>query len=507
MTNTLQNIRERFDGQIGGINGNIYAAEPLAPSRANNVLAEYQKGVEVWELDRKSWLANGHNDTIPYLHRLLYQRSSIHNSCVNIIGSLIYGSGLEFYTLDEYMEKDMDGFYELKEVTLSDTQKEDLIKQARVFSRNTNMQGYARDAAFQLPLYGGYYGIRDYALTHEAQTRLRSLRVEKYFNMRLGAEREWADNKFQSTNHFISSDWTTAIGYNAKPYSEMKNRKNQSRGEVFSIEVDDGMVYKNREMGMRSYFTGRTSDYRDFYATPIYESLDALSYIDIDYMLSQKDYRDLQNGFALEHIIVRYRIPKDNAEDEAAEKTKEKTMFKSYKGFEAENTMMLWVEPAISDDGRVETPDTVKILTIPNSNNAERYNVLREERNAKILSAHNIIAPETIGMPPTSKSGFSSQSEYLITAMDHLHWAVVEPYQKRIIDDTQDLLFNAGIPVGVRVKANAVNYQKASDEILQYAYGMDEIRAKKGDGAMSEKVAAEVVARIEKQSNNNQNQR
>lgn len=508
MTNSLQKIRDRFDSQIGGINGNIYAAEPLVPSTSKNILAEYQKGVEVWALNgHKSWLANGHNDTIPYLHRLLYQRSSIHNSAVNIIAALIYGSGLEFYALDEYMEKDQDGYYNHKVVDLSDSGKEELVKQAMVEAKNTNMYGYSRDASYQLPLYGGYYGIRDFSLTHEARTRLRSLRIEKYFNLRLGADREWRDNKFQSKYHFISNDWTTAVGLNSKPYSELVNEKHRARGQVYHIEVDDGMMYQKNLAGMRSHFTGRLTDYRDFYATPIYETLDALSYIDIDYMLSQKDFNDIQNGFALEHIIVRYRDPLDNDEQEKAEKEKEKKMFKSYKGFDAENTMMLWVSPQTTDDGKVDAPETVKIITIPNENNAERYNVLREERNIKILSAHNIITPETIGMPSTSRTGFSSQSEYLITALDHLYWGVVEPYQQYIVEDIQNLLFNAGIPVGVRFKANSVNYQRASDEILKYAYGMDEIREKKGDSAMTEEISKEVLKRIENQNNKNQNQK
>ena len=168
MINNIQDIKNKY-GDIGGINGTIYAAEPLAPSKWENVLNEYQKGVEVWTLDgRKSWLVNGHNDTIPYLHRLLYRRSSIHNSAVNIIGALIYGGGLDFYVLDESMVKNQDGYYEFKEMSYSDSEKENLMKQARVIAKNVGMGYYSKDAANQLPLYGGYYGIRDYALTYEA---------------------------------------------------------------------------------------------------------------------------------------------------------------------------------------------------------------------------------------------------------------------------------------------------------------------------------------------------
>ena len=509
MINNIENIRNRFDDRIGGINGNIYAAEPLIHGRnSESELLQYQRGVEVFAVDGKEyWLANGNNDTIPYLHRLMYQRSSIHNSAVNIISSLIYGAGLEFYPLDEYMARDKNGQYVLFEKKYNEIEAADMVKGARVFAKNTNLQGYSRDAGMQIPIYGGYYGIRDYSMNLRAKTQLRSLRVEKYFNMRLGADREWKDNRFQSSRHFISNDWTRAVGNKPLPFSQMKNDSGNIKGKIYYIPTDDGMMIQRNETGIRSYFSGRITDYRDFYATPIYESLDALSYIDIDYMLSQKDYRDLQNGFSLEHIIVRYRKRFENDDEERKEKEKEKTMFKSYKGFDAENTMMLWVAPAVTDDGKVETPDTVKIITIPNDNNSERYNVLREERNIKILSAHNIIAPELIGMNPSPGNGLSSQSEYLITAMEQLHWSVVSPYQKYIIDDIQDMLFNSGIYVGVRFKSNAVNYQRASDEILKYAYSLDEIRAKKGDVAMSDEVAQEVVSRIEKQNNNTQNQR
>lgn len=486
--------KERFDG-FGGIgSGRIFAAEPLLPPSRVNTLIEYQKGVDVFSVDGSNgWLANGHNDTMPDLQRLLYRRSSIHNSCVNIIASLIAGLDFEFYDLKEYMVRGKDGRFEVRQTGFSPSQFEAEKTRAKLFVKNTGLGHYRRDASQDLPLYGGYYGLRNYAWDSRAETYLKNLRIERYFNMRIGAKRQFIDGKFQSENHYISDNWGFALGSRIKPYTEITDKR--TVGTVYEVPTDDGMMYQENETGMRSFYTGRITNYRDFYATPIYETLDALSYIDMDYMLSQKDFKGLQTGFSLEYIIIRYRDKEENPDDENATKKAEKEMFKNYKGFDGEKTMMLWMQPHINESNSVEVPDAIKIIEVPNNDSTKRYTALKEERNLKILSAHNIITPEIIGMPPAKATGFSSQSEYLQAAFEHLHWAVIDPYRVLLLEDIQNLFFDAGIFVGVGIKSNPIHYLKLSEMILDNYYGTDEIRAKYGDGPISEEVAKEIANR------------
>lgn len=111
----------------------------------------------------------------------------------------------------------------------------------------------------------------------------------------------------------------------------------------------------------------------------------------------------------------------------------------------------------------------------------------------KILNAHCIVTGEIIGLPRLSQTGFSSQAEFLITAQEHLYWSVIKPMQKIILDDIQEILIDAGIPVKPVIKKSAANYRQLTEKMLQWAWGKDEIREMFGFAKMSEEVAQEVM--------------
>lgn len=480
------------------IQGKVFASEPLNGRAQGHTISEYQKGVDVWTIDETSkdaWLANGHNDTIPYLHRLIYQRSGIHKSAVDIKSKLIAGGGLEFEPLESYYRKNEDGYFELVEESLSDSAKAQLVKQAQLFDKNTNLSKYTVKGSSQLSLYGGYYGFRTYMKDRNAKTMLRRLYIEPYINMRLGAKRRFIDNEFKSEYHYISDDWTSASPYQVMSYDDLRNGvKRRHSGNIYRIPVDTGMIYQDNEMGIFSKMIGNVTDYRNFYPTPDYESVDALCYMDIDYMLSQRDFKDLDTGFSLDYVVVRYRAKRASETDEKAQRKKDVDFFKKkFSGFDGDNTLMMWAEPAQDEQGKVQTPKLIDIIPVPNNNTAERYNVLREERLLKILNAHCIVTGEIIGLPRLSTTGFSSQAEFLITAQEHLYWSVIKPMQQILLDDIQEILINAGIPVKPAIKKNTANYRQLTKELLQWAWGKDEIREMHGWAKMSEDVAEEVM--------------
>lgn len=485
------------------ISGVIYASEPLngqAPAR-RSFLRDYSKGVDVWNVDENAsdaWMANGHNDTIPYLHRLIYQRSAMHQGAVNIKADLVAGGGLDFEPLEEYYRKNEDGFYDLVEEALSDSAKQDVVKQAKLFAKNTGMGSYLKYASKETTLYGGYYGFRTYMLDSKAETLLRRLYIEPYINMRMGSKRTFVEDGFVSDNHYVSDNWREASPYQVDAYSDLVagNVRKRLEGNVYRIPVDKGDVYQTKVPGIYSKFNGRISPYRFFYATPDYESLDALCYMDIDYMLSQRDFKDLNTGFSLDYVVVRYRSKKATGAEEQAQRKKDVEFFKKkFTGFDGDKTLMVWAEPTVDDTGKVQSPKMLDVIPIPNNNTAERYNVLREERLMKILNAHCIVTGEIVGLPRLSSTGFSSQAEFLITAQEHLYWSVIDPLQQIIVKDIQEIFIDAGIPVKPVIKKSLANYRALSDQMIQWAFGVDEFREMIGHARMSEEVAREVMER------------
>lgn len=497
------------------IGGEIFAVEGFgrrSGSDSSQFITQYSKGVDTWHKDEQSehsWIANGNNDTIPYLHRLIYRKSGIHNSAVNIKGDLIFGDGLEFVPLEDFYKKNADGFYDLVEVgEVSELAETQLQRQVRTFDKNAGLSLYFKRAAHQIALYGGYYGFRNYFADSSASVRIRKLHIEPYHNMRMGSKRKFGENDFESLRHYISDDFTEV--YNMRKvlsYKEFAQGKRLfKKGNLAWIPVDNGMVRQEGRPGVYSKFCGRQTMYRDFYATPDYETLDALTYMDIDHMLSQKDFKDLESGFSLDSIIIRYRSPKATASEEAAQKKKDKEFIqKNYRGAGGEKNLMMWVSPSVDDSGKVQAFDPIKIIEVPHNNNIERYNVLREERMLKILNAHNIVTGEIIGLPRLSSTGFSSQADFLITAAEQLHHAVIKPYQEIILEDIQQILIDEGIPVKPVIKQSSVNYRVLTENLINWSMTLNELRGSYKLPELEDDIGDKILSQITKSSNTNNN--
>lgn len=482
--------------QVGQIKGDIFAAEPMAKAAHGDgsFIAAYGMGYgDTWmiETHKDAWIANGCNDDIPYLHRLIYRRSTIHNSAVNLKANLIAGGGFTFTPLESYFRRDENGVYELVNRAYTDIEREQIIQQARVLAKNIGLDFYRKSAATQLALYGGYYGLRGYGRNPQSDVALMQLFIEDYQNVRMSAKREWMDGHFYPVNYYFSRDWHYAMPYKTVSYEEFAKSaghvNNTSIGKLPGEGFSDGT-------GFRVKFCGRESPYRNYYATPDYESVDALTYMDIDYMISQRDLKDISSGFSLDHIIVRYRKPEDSDEAERVLRQQERDFIKkNFKGYEGDRSMITWAEPHVTDNGSIDTPKLWDIIEIPHQNNPERFNILREERLMKILNAHTIVSGELIGLPRLSNTGFSSQAEFLITAQEQLFFTVIRPMQEIMEADIQDIMIQAGIPVSVRTNKSAINFRQLTAEILKWAWGKDEIRDIHGWERMTEEVAEELM--------------
>jgi hypothetical protein len=486
------------------IGGKIFAVEPLrrgAPAKQKTAINEYALGVDVWHVDennKDSWIANGQNDTIPNLHTLIYQRSSIHNSAINIISNLIGGSGWEVSELTEYFKKNEDGFYE---ELVNDESFEVLEKKFKLFDKNTFLSKALKKASLQMPLYGGYYRFNVFNLDQNANSFLRRVWIEDYENMRIGSRRIFQDGEFASKNHYMSDNFDAADLSRVISYNDFANGKMHKRSPYESLLVrikTDDEIRTNEKRGVFSKYIGNITPYRKFYATPHYETLDALTYMDIDYMMSRKDWKDLESGFSLEHIIVRYRFKKRTEEAEKEARKKDRDFIKkNYRGFNGERSLMIWSEPHLDDSGKVQEVAPIKIFEIPNNDKADRYNVLREERLLKILNAHNIVTGEIIGLPGLNKTGLTSQSEFLIAALEQLYFNTVKPIQNLIVEDFQQEIIDSDIPLKLGIKKSTANFKMLTEKLLMWAFAKNEVREIFGHQKMTEEVAEEVMNRIE----------
>lgn len=200
-------------------------------------------------------------------------------------------------------------------------------------------------------------------------------------------------------------------------------------------------------------------------------------------------------GFSVDHIVVRIRKQLPDTGEEKKKREEEYNMFKgNLNGANGKRSMMTWIEPNILEDGKVETPESWKVIEIPHQNNPERRNILREERLLKILNGHSIVSGEIVGLPRLQGStGFSSQAEYLIHAQEQLFWNSIKPYQDIILQDLQERLIMEKIYVKPVIKRSAANFKTLTDKLLMWAYGKDEIRQKNGDGVMSEETKQELA--------------
>lgn len=484
------------------VGGKIYASRSIGsqPTERKSTIEEYQQGLSVQHYDKSyhSWIQNGDCDNVFVLLRELYKKSAKHKGAIDLKANMIY-SGLEFETQEKYFEFDKFGYPSIIRNTMTDAEKQDEIDKSDLFNRFVCLDEYAKAAAHQLSIYGGYFTNYSMFLNPQAELNLRNISVESTPNCRLGSRKSHGAGGYKSDRIYLSDDWDFASTNRVLPYDRFhKENEGWLRGNVTYLPTYREDI---TEAGLYMDYTGIISEYRPHYGTPDYESLDVLTYAEIDYLMSQGDMKDVKSGFALEYIIIRYRTRLKDAGEEEQEKQKDLQHIRQTKGVTGSNGLMMWVEPKTNDEGQSYNPEPIKVITIPNDNNSDRHNTVRTSAKNVLMNGHKIIAPELIGLSSERSSGLANQSELLVVALEHLYWSTVRPNQEIILKDCLKAMEMNGLKTKPVFKKSVVNFKQATDKILELAYGKDEMRAKFGDGKMSEEVAEELSNRIQKTEN------
>lgn len=431
---------------------------------------------------KHNWFKHGKEDTTPYIHRQLYRDSGKHNSIVNTKSQMVAGAGFEFSQPDLFCIKDENGF--LREVSerFNDTQLEQEIRTAQLWSKNVLLHNYSKDAAVGLTTYGGYYGFRYVERGYDPKTfqragldpYLRRLKVEPYTNLRLGCDRDWINDRIDSVFHYICSDWTIANNYKVYNYEDFLVKDANNKGCVGLLLADDNKPFVSDEILSKHVF--RKSEYRDYYGTPDYESREVLNYITIDYLSSVYNLEGIKGGFPLEYIIVKYRKPLDDPKKEAEQKSKEARQIRnSHKGAAGKRTMMMWASPSVNDSGDVSNVPPIQIIEVPHNTNPERFDTVLKERLTSVLGGHGMITSEIASLPSMSSTGFSNRSELLITAIDTLYWNRIRPLQRLIEEDVNDELIRTGFQLNATIKNDIPSFKRVCDELVSFAGVMNDL--------------------------------
>lgn len=456
---------------------------------------------------KHNWFKFGKDDNIPNYLRELARRSGIHKSILRSKSNLVKGDGFEFFIPDEQCVVDENGFYTLNEISLSDTEKERLIKEADLWAKNVLLQKLHAAASEMMCTYGAFFVEEFYALNGDVQPFLRRFLAGSPVSYRLGTRMDWVGNDFMPDRIYISDDFTNANPHKYRQYDQFKSGdRPYGKGNLTYIPVFKNEMLNERSPFVAGSYIRNMTEYRDYYGTPDYESKSALNYIGVDYDLSNRDAKGAESDFTADIIIVRYRKQKEDpkAEKEAREKDLER-LKGSYGHSAGQKSMVVYANPHTSDNGTVQTPEPIKIIQIPHDNSPERYDVARKARTEALLNAHGIIAPELVAMPNERGSGFSSQSEYLMAAMKLLFFNHIKPIQRMIEGYINDKLIQEGMQVQVRTKQSAFSFKEMSESLMLATMGKDRILGEFGRDAMSEEDRIELGIATVEQINNEDN--
>jgi len=317
------------------IQGRVYAVESfgIKDSGYQSNLEEYCWGHDVDHFQKDSeysWLKNGDMDTMPVILREFLRRSALHKSAINAKVNMAIGTGIQWETQSEYWEIDEFGELDLIENTMSDTEKANELRRAKVLSKNICLDEWFSGAASQYFTYGEYYTYFMNSLGRDGNLRLRNLAIQSSPNFRLGSQTDFTSEGSKSKHIYISDSWEDANVSKFVPYSDFRSGKkryqsgNVTRLPYFTRDVN--------ETGLFLRHTARITENRAKYGTPDYESKDALSYMEMDYLMSQKHLTDLKTGFQLDYIVIRYRKQEKTEHEELAAREEDVKMIKGHQG-------------------------------------------------------------------------------------------------------------------------------------------------------------------------------
>lgn len=356
-------------------------------------VTKFEKQIDGSAVTKKNQLWDvvnwGQKNNYPLLLLDLYAQSPTHHAAVDFGVNAIVGEGVDYEAMRLDGAQIMPNYYQTWE---------DII----------------RSLALDYILYGSYAlqviknkDGKTYSFYH---TPLEKVRWTPY------------DEDGQITHYKISSDWTEP-----------------AKNIPIDIEAFDMQDYEKLAQGKPYLLVYRKySPTMTYYTSPLYSAAIKAIQAEIEYL--NYDLKSITNGFVPSGMLVLNEVENDQERE-----TIIRNIQQMFTGSENANSLMITFRRNVEEQQPSFVPFNV-------DSKADKYNYTNERAVNRILAGHQIPSPMLIGMPDSSKSGFSSDADKIETAFQLYMKLVGNNNRLAIVKTINTLLKMNGVDVEVVLK-------------------------------------------------------
>lgn len=266
---------------------------------------------------------------------------------------------------------------------------------------------------------------------------------------------------------------------------ESKNFDLSKEKEALGVEKEADI----KALGGRFYYYDQLpTNLAKFYPVPDYQTKSAINAIILDGELIEFDVNELRNNLTSGYIVtfMRKDWSTENPEKEDKIRQAERNLVRNDMTGSRNNGKVTIVRAEPPADGE-PAKETFKVNEIPNTNTADRHNILEARKNTYILVAHGVIAPEIAGIPNAVKSGFSSDADRIVDAISNLFFTRLNKARKVVAKFYLQLAQERGFKViGVSFIDKIPFRRKIETALLKHSFLIDEIRKMNGHAPLTE---------------------
>jgi hypothetical protein len=403
----------------------------------------------------------------PNFLKELYDGSTLHKRCINGKAKACAGDKITFTG-----ENDAD------------------VKAAQEYFKNLKIPKLHQKICLQVALYGGFWPrlVFQAKAGEKFDMNISEVYLPDVLEMRSAKkEYDYGTGRSITREHFSHRTWRG----NVQLYDKVKNPKGYIPIPVYHAGTFEELKKDPRNQ-VSCYFT-LGSNLEEYYGLPDYHTDAGIDAIEIDIKIINFDKSDVSNGLNAGYIITFFRedfSESDPEKEDRMRKYEVKLVQERLVG--SENVNRVVIQRALPSETDKKTVD---ITEIPSNNNEGRHLTIDTRKNLYILVAHGIVAPELIGIPNLSESGFSSQADRIIAASEIMMLNTISELQEPVLEFYQMLLDDfAGLQDKVTVGiANSSPVSKLiSEDMWKYAFTENEFREYAGWDAMDDAQLAQL---------------
>lgn len=363
------------------------------PKSSNIVTLNFEKYVDGQAVTKQNQLWDvvnwGAKNNYPILLLDLYSQSPTHHAAIDFGVNAIVGEGIDYEAMK------LDG----SQVVPNYSQTwEDLI----------------RSLSLDYMLYGSY------ALEI---IKNKDNRTFSFYHVPLDKVR-WTsyDEDGQITHYKICSDWTEPSKYTPT--------------DILAFEQQDESKLR---MGVPYLYVYRKyTPQMTYYTSPIYTA--GIKAIQAEVEFLNYDLKSTTNGFVPSGMLVLNEVETDDERQAII-----RNINNMFIGSEGANSLMITFRRNQEEEIPSFVPFNIDTKT-------DKYNYTNERTTNRILAAHQIPSPMLIGLPDSSKSGFSSDADKIETAFQLYMKLVGNNNRMAIVKTINQMLRLNGIDVEIVLK-------------------------------------------------------